>query len=739
MEKKSINLLFNELISCYLKFHPGTDIQVLHRAYNLAFICHKGQFRKDKNPYFFHPLSVGILLAKWGLDNSTIAASLLHDTVEDVPADKRDGLRKSIKQDFGEEIYNIVEGVTKKEKLPDISKNERKEVSLKKMFLHSSRDIRVLLVKIADRLHNMRTLDSMKPRKQLEISKETLSVYVPLAKVLGLYFVARDLEDLSLYYLNRDVYTRLNAIIDNCVSDIEKQFEDFKSTLSKALKKSNIKILKLEKRNRNLFSVLKKYLRKSKAESIDFDSIELDELILNEIVKELNVVITVSSKIEIGKVIGIINSHFQNMPNTLFSSWEEEIYDHFLQVGDTYGTVNIGFRCEEENMMRLRETAERAKASFNLEKARDGIFGSFLSFSKLLKEVHSLRPTNVFYKIFENIVSSPQILVFTSDNNSILIPMDSTVLDLIVLLNDLTINDSIPNIRVFVNGIEADLSRKLNNNDKVEIISAWGDIIIKPQWIDMVELEITKEIIQKQYEKQYDMDIAISGKEKLMTSLRIKRLDQEILDNAKFWKLIEEKMGITESDSTYIKLYNDPLLLEEISSIALRHKEIFPGTSVSISKRIKNLFKGFNKPALCLDDIESKQLYFCKICKPLTGEPITGAWESNLLHIHRIDEIGISHIIEPKNCFPLKWGKRTIQFDIPVNLIVKNAIGNLEKLLVYFENENKIDLLDIIHNDKGEISQIHLTLRLNKFSNLSVISKLLDKIDFVLTYKIRDI
>ncbi len=740
MIKESFINLFEKIIANYTRFFPDSDLQVLYRAYNLAHICHKGQFRKDRNPYFFHPLSVAIILSEWGLDNTTIAAALLHDTVEDVDDSSREELRETIRDDFGDEIYNLVEGVTKKEKLPEITKDERKEVSLKKMFLHSSRDIRVILVKIADRMHNLRTLGNMPKRKQIEISLETLSVYIPLTKVLGLYFAAREMEDLCLYYLNRDIYRQLDALVDRHVGNIESQYRDFKITLSKALKKSGTKILRLEKRNKNLFSVLKKYLRKDKAEDIEYDSIVLDELILSEIVRELNVVITVESKIEIGKVLGILTNHFQNMPNPMFPFWENEMFDHFIQIGDTYGTVNIGFRCEEENALRLRSIQEKADFSINIKKKKKDILGSFLSFSKILKEVQTIRPTKEFYKIFEDIVSSPQILVFIGENQSLIIPMNSTVLDLFVLMNDLGINDQIPEMTAYVNGREVELSSRLSNNDKADIKALESELVIRKDWIDEVELSITRDILVHQFNRQDYMQLVSKGREKLATKLKLNRINDDVLFNEGFWELAEEKLGLNDSDQTYKKLLDDPYMLDRLIDTAHEFNVAAENESLSlIPRKIKNIFKLFDKQSINLEDIEEGQLTFCIKCKPLPGEYITGVWESNLLNVHRLDKEGIKHIAEPNECIPLKWGSYKKNVDVPAVIIAENRIGNLEKLLKSLERLEDILLLSVSHADEGETSTITLLFRLSSIYQYNILAKLFKKTEFIQSFKLRDI
>ncbi len=739
MTEISIKTLFDEIIINYISHFPDSDIQVLYRAYNLAHICHRGQFRKDSNPYFFHPLSVAIILADWGLDNATISAALLHDTVEDVHDAGREELRETIRGSFGEEIYNLVEGVTKKEKLPEISKDERKEVSLKKMFLYSSRDIRVIIVKIADRLHNLRTLESMKPSKQVEISMETLNVYIPLTRLLGLYGAAREMEDLCLFYLNRDIYLQLDALVDSYVPGIERQYEDFRHTLGKALKKSGLRILKLEKRKKNLFSVLKKYIRKDRPEDIDHKNIVLDEVIVSEIVRELNVVITVGSKIDLGKVLGVINSHFQNMPNTLFAYWENEVYEHFIQIGDTYGTVNIGFRCEEEKAMRLNSILEKADKSVHIRKTTKDVLDNFLSFSKILSEVKTIRPTREFFKIFEDIMSSPQMLVFTGEKQSLLIPVNSTLIDFYVLMKNLNEQDRIPVFRAYINGREVALQTRLSNNDKVDLVVNGQELIIEKEWIDDVELGITRDILNKQYDIQEAKNLAETGRDKLATKLRLMHISDDVLSAEKFWKLCQDRLGITDTDRTYKQILDDPAMLEKMVEQAREFAESGENESLSlIPRKIKKIFRRFNRQAVNIEDLDPDQISFCQRCMPLHGEYITGIWESNRLTVHRLDSESIRHISEPKECVPLKWGGYYLRAEIPAVLVVENRIGNLERLMKAFEKLEGAEILSVSHTDQVETSIINLTLGLSSIVQFNNLVRLLKRSNYVKSFTVRD-
>ena len=201
--------LYQELIQCVQKYHPSDDISMIEKAYKVASEAHKNQFRKSGEPYIIHPLNVAIILADLKLDKETIVAGILHDVVEDTVMTEED-----LRREFGDDVALLVDGVTKLEKIPLSGSNgeqsdaklEMQAENLRKMFLAMAKDIRVIMIKLADRLHNMRTLKYKTPESQQRIAKETLEIYCPIAQRLGISKLKIELDDLSLKYLEPDIY-----------------------------------------------------------------------------------------------------------------------------------------------------------------------------------------------------------------------------------------------------------------------------------------------------------------------------------------------------------------------------------------------------------------------------------------------------------------------------------------------------------------------------------------------------
>ena len=253
-----------ELIEKIRRYHPDDDMDLVRRAYAFSEQAHREQRRKSGDPYFVHPCAVAVILADLMLDATTIAAGLLHDCVEDVECITT----QTIREMFGQDVELLVDGVTKLSKLNFSSREEQQAESLRKMFLAMAKDIRVVLIKLADRLHNMRTLKYQKPERQVPIARETLDIYAPLAHRLGVYTIKWELEDLALRYIDPDGYYDLVAKVGMRREEREKLIASVTRQLQDSLRKTGIKA-EIEGRPKHFYSIYKKM----KSQNKTFDQI----------------------------------------------------------------------------------------------------------------------------------------------------------------------------------------------------------------------------------------------------------------------------------------------------------------------------------------------------------------------------------------------------------------------------------------------------------------------------------
>ena len=253
------NVLFEKLIRRVQRYHPSDDISMIKKAFEIAYNAHDGQCRKSGEPYIIHPLWVAIILAELELDKETIIAGILHDVVEDTILTEEE-----LKDTFGEEVSLLVDGVTKLGKLSYSSdKVEVQAENLRKMFLAMAKDIRVILIKLADRLHNMRTLQFMREEKQIEIAKETLDIYAPLAQRLGISKIKTELDDLALKYSKPDTFDDLVNQINARKTEREEFVQQIVEEVSNHMKNANIKA-EVKGRVKHFFSIYKKMVNQDK-------------------------------------------------------------------------------------------------------------------------------------------------------------------------------------------------------------------------------------------------------------------------------------------------------------------------------------------------------------------------------------------------------------------------------------------------------------------------------------------
>ena len=287
--------MLDSLLSKIKEYNPNCNVKKITKAYYFAKNAHEGQFRNSGEPYFVHPVAVATILAELYMDDATIIAGLMHDVLEDT-----DVTFEQMAQEFDEEIAKLVDGVTKLKKIKYQSKQESQANNLRKMVLAMNSDIRVIIIKIADRLHNMRTLEYMKKAKQLEKAKETIEIYAPLAYRLGMSSVKWELEDLSLRYLEPDIYYDLAEKVKKKRSEREKIIQDIISEIDLSLKKNNINA-KIKGRPKSLYSIYKKMYKQNKTfdEIFDLTAIRI-------------IVPTVS---DCYAVLGIVHSKWKPIPS----------------------------------------------------------------------------------------------------------------------------------------------------------------------------------------------------------------------------------------------------------------------------------------------------------------------------------------------------------------------------------------------------------------------------------------
>ena len=479
------------------------DKDLIRNALDIAIDAHKNQYRKSGEPYIFHPISVAKIVAeKIGLDANSIAAALLHDVVEDSEYNI-----EKIKSVFGEKIARIVEGLTKISKLKKDKILSIQSENFRKMLLTLNDDVRVILIKIADRLHNLRTMDSMSYEKQIKISSETLYIYAPIAHRIGLYEIKSELEDLSLKYTDSETYNRIKDSLEKTKDDQNLYIRNFARKISDKLKSEDISF-KINGRSKSIFSIREKMIKKN----ISLDEV-YDRFALRIIYNSNNK----NEKLIAWKIYSIVTDVYRPNPTRLrdwISNPKTNGYEalHITVVGPRKRWIEVQIRSD-----RMHEIAERGYAAHFKYKQGDEQESGLEDWLNKLKDVLENQESNAidFVEDFKLNLYSNEIFVFTPEGDLKSLPKGASALDFAFAIHtDLGLKTR----GVKVNGKIVPLNFSLKSGDQVQVIKSTNS---KPSasWLDYVETSRAKSKIRSALNENKKM-IAEDGKEILRRKLK---------------------------------------------------------------------------------------------------------------------------------------------------------------------------------------------------------------------------
>ena len=468
-----------ELIAIMVKYHPDTNVALVEKAYHFAQEAHEGQMRKSGEPYFIHPLTVAGILARLMLDAPTIAAGLLHDTVEDCEEITLD----VITREFGQEVALLVDGVTKLKRLDFSSRVEQQAESIRKMILAMSKDIRVVLIKLADRMHNMRTLKAQKPESQRRIAQETLDIYAPLAHRLGVYKIKQELEDLCLRYLDPEGYQNLAVKVGMKRAEREENIRAVMKILSEKIQEMNIRF-EIDGRPKHFYSIYRKMVYQNKPFEQIFDLIALRVL--------------VDSVQDCYAVLGIVHTLWKQIPNRFkdyISMPKPNMYQslHTTVIGENGMPFEVQIRTHE--MHRIAEYGIAAHWRYKEGKqAADGLDNKLYWLRQILDWQNDMRDSEEFIKSLKVDLFSDEIFVFTPKGEIVDLPRGATPIDFAYRIHSAVGNKC---VGAKVNGRIVTLDAQLDTGDFVEIITQQNSKGPSRDWLKIVKTSQAKAKIRK--------------------------------------------------------------------------------------------------------------------------------------------------------------------------------------------------------------------------------------------------
>ncbi len=703
IEEKSLSMpvgftdpeeLYKKLIETVYEYRPGTDISMIEKAYRLAYDMHKDQKRKSGEPYIIHPLCVAITLAELELDKETIVAGILHDVVEDTEFTMED-----VAREFSEEIALLVDGVTKLTQLNyDADKIELQAENLRKMFLAMAKDIRVIMIKLADRLHNQRTMQFQSPEKQKEKSRETMDIYAPLAQRLGISKIKIELDDLSLKYLEPEVYKDLAEKIALRKSDREAFVAGIIDAVAEKISDYGIDA-QIDGRVKHFFSIYKKMKNQNKTLDQIYDLFAVRVLV--EDVKDCYAVLGILHEMYIpipGRFKDYIAMPKPNMYQSL----------HTTLIGPNGTPFEIQIRTYE-----MHKTAEYGIAAhWKYKEAQNGVKSDANEEEKLawLRQIlewqRDMSDSKEFLSGLKNDLDlfSDSVYCFTPTGDVKNLPAGSTPVDFAYAIHSAVGNKM---VGARVNGKLVTIDYVLQNGDRVEIITSQNSKGPSRDWLNVVKSTQAKNKINQWFKSELKEDSILHGKNLLTAYCKAKAIKQSDISKPEFLEVCMRKYGFRDWDSVLAAVGRGALkegqivnrLLEEYNKKQKKEmtdEKLMESLQEVHEKKLPISVKA--KTGIMVQGIDDVAVHFSKCCSPVPGDEIIGyVTRGRGVSIHRTDCVNVINAPEEDRIrfIPAEWNgledKREDLYFAEINVFANNRSGvllDITKILT----ENKVDI-----------------------------------------------
>ncbi|MBE5856728.1 MAG: bifunctional (p)ppGpp synthetase/guanosine-3',5'-bis(diphosphate) 3'-pyrophosphohydrolase [Lachnospiraceae bacterium] len=660
-EQLSPEELYKDLIDRVALYHPSDDYSLIEKAYRFADEAHKGQVRKSGEPYIIHPLCVAITLADLEMDKETIAAGLLHDVVEDTVLSEED-----LKREFGEDVALLVDGVTKLEQIPltnnmsgDDAKLEMQAENLRKMFIAMAKDIRVVIIKLADRLHNMRTLKYMPPEKQQRIARETLEIYAPLADRLGISRIKVELDDLSFKYLEPEAYYDLVDKIAIRKSEREKYIQDIVDEVSQHIKNANIDA-KIDGRIKHFFSIYKKM--KNQGKTID------------QIYDLFAVRIIVDSVKDCYAALGVIHEMYKPIPGRFkdyIAMPKANMYQslHTTLIGSSGQPFEIQIRTYE-----MHKAAEYGIAAhWKYKENSDGKKVESQEAEKLswLREIldwqKEMSDNKEFMKLLKDDfdIYADTVYCFTPNGEVKTLPYGSNPIDFAYSIHSAVGNKM---IGARVNGKLVTIDYEIQNGDRVEIITSQNSRGPSRDWLSIVKSTQAKNKINQWFRNELKDDNITKGKDMIVSYCKAKGINMTDVMKPEYMNLVMDKYGFRDWESILAAIGHGGLKEGQIINRMLEAYEADhakPLTNEEVIRQVEENQAHRNvrmrpKSGITVKGIHDVAVRFSKCCSPLPGDEIVGfVTRGRGVSIHRSDCINMLSLpeIERSRIIEAEWEK----------------------------------------------------------------------------------
>lgn len=702
--------IFEEYI---IKNNPKADIKLIKKAYDFGELHHRGQKRNSGEDYYIHPIAVAKKLSEMKLDDQTICAGLMHDVLEDT-----DVTRDQMADVFGEEITFLVDGVTKLKNLNYTSREEKQAENIRKMVMAMSNDVRVVLIKLSDRLHNMRTLEYMTRKKQIQIADETLEIYVPLAHRLGIYSLKWELEDLCFRYQEPEKYYELAEMVNVKRREREAYINEIIESLSKSLEGTDINF-EISGRPKSLYSINKKMQRNGIA--------------FEEIYDLTAVRVLVDTIAECYAVLGKVHSLWRPIPNRIKDYIGQPKPNGYRSLHTTvFGDDSRPFEVQIRTRTMHKECEYGVAAHWRYKENNNtqSDFDDAMSFLRRIVEWQQEggkdENNQEFMETLKKDFFSREIYVYSPAGEVYSLPMDSCSIDFAYKIHTEVGNNC---VGAKVNGRMVPLTHKLKTGDLVEIITSKNSHGPSRDWLKIVKSNQSKNKI-KQFFKRNDKEENIEiGKNAVIKDIKKYREGYKAVLKDEWLEIICKELGYPREDEMYASIGYGKTNVEQVTQKLLKFESDEKKKDEEVKPKEINQAEISNNGSseIRVSDLEEDvEVKFAKCCTPVPGDPIIGfITKGNGISVHVKNCPNIINLKSPERLIDVYWqNSKEDKFPVKIQILTSNAPSVLYDITKMISTVN-VNILGINARTDQEQGTIDLIIEVNNMDQLSdVITKL---------------
>jgi len=719
--------LYNKLIETIHKYHPSTDTSMIEKAYGIAYEAHKDQKRRSGEPYIIHPVSVAIVLAELELDKETIVAGILHDVVEDTVL-----TLDEITEEFGAEVALLVDGVTKLTQLSySKDKVEIQAENLRKMFLAMAKDIRVILIKLADRLHNMRTLEYQSPIKQKEKARETMDIYAPIANRLGISKIKIELDDLSLMYLEPEKFNEIALQRNSKLNSGVDIIKDIVTEVDTLIKEAGIEAI-VYGRMKHIFSIYKKMVNQDKTfdQILDLFAVRIIVDSVKDCYAALGVIHEIYKPIQ-GRFKDYIAMPKPNMYQSL----------HTTLIGPLGQPFEIQIRTKE-----MHKTAEygiaahwKYKETPNGVKTQDREEQKLSWLRQILEWQRDMSDNKEFMSLLKSDLDlfSEDVYCFTPSGDVKNIPNGSTPIDFAYSIHSAVGNKM---VGARVNGRNVKIDYVIQNGDRIEIITSQNSKGPSRDWLNIVKSTQAKTKINQWFKAELKDDNIIKGKNLLEKYCKSKGIALPELTKPEYLDIIIKKYSFRDWESILAAVGHGGLKEGQIINRLIEEHEKKNRKKITDEEILEELIESKEKKyvvkskgGIVVKGTHDLSVRYSKCCNPVPGDEIVGfVTRGRGISIHRTDCVNIINLpeIERARIIEAEWEEGTLnnsgeKYVAEIQIYANNRTGLLGDLSRIFTEKN-IDVRSLnSRTNKQGIATISMSFLIGSKEELT---KIVDKI-----------